>query len=61
MDTFQGRPRNVEYILLAEFDITAGSTVKHQFPYPIGVDQQFVFFFFSTLVHVLFLFHVPPC
>lgn len=56
MDTFQGRPRNVEYILLAEFDITAGSTVKHQFPYPIGVDQQSVFFFFSTLVHVLFCF-----
>ena len=40
MDFYQTTPRNVEYILLAEFDITAGSTVKHQFPYPIGVDQQ---------------------
>lgn len=32
--------RNVEYILLAEFDIVTGSTVKHQFPYEIGVDDQ---------------------
>ena len=32
--------RNVEYILLAEFDIITGSTVKHQFPYDIGVDDQ---------------------
>ena len=32
--------RNVEYILLAEFDIVTGSTVKHQFPYNIGVDDQ---------------------
>lgn len=32
--------RNVEYILLAEFDILSGSTIKHQFPYPIGVDEQ---------------------
>ena len=33
-------PRNVDYILLAEFNITTGSTVKHQYPEPIGVDTQ---------------------
>jgi len=40
MEFYEDKPRNVEYILLAEFDITTGSTVKYQYPYPIGVDQQ---------------------
>jgi len=40
MEFYEEKPRNVEYILLAEFDITTGSTVKYQYPYPIGVDQQ---------------------
>ena len=34
------RKLNVEYILLAEFDIITGSTVKRQYPFSIGVDEQ---------------------
>eukprot|EP01112_Ceratiomyxa_fruticulosa_P006401 TRINITY_DN171_c0_g1_i4.p1 TRINITY_DN171_c0_g1~~TRINITY_DN171_c0_g1_i4.p1 ORF type:complete len:741 (+),score=159.44 TRINITY_DN171_c0_g1_i4:381-2603(+) len=30
--------KHVEYILLAEFDIDVGSTVKYQYPHPCGLD-----------------------
>lgn len=35
----------VEYVLLAEFDIDEGSTVKHQYPAPTGTDEQCVLIF----------------
>ena len=34
--------RNCEYILLAEFDIDEGSTLRHEFPAPTGCDAQWV-------------------
>eukprot|EP00727_Mastigamoeba_balamuthi_P005535 m51a1_g1600 hypothetical protein (842) ;mRNA; r:168490-171977 len=35
-----GPARAVEFLLLAEFNILTGSTVKHQYPRRIGVDDQ---------------------
>jgi hypothetical protein len=35
------QPR-VDYVLLAEFDIDQGSTLKHQYPAPTGTDEQYV-------------------
>jgi len=35
-----GRFSNVSYILLAEFDIDAGSLLSRQLPWPTGVDPQ---------------------
>ncbi|KAJ2659745.1 hypothetical protein IWW48_003346 [Coemansia sp. RSA 1200] len=32
--------RNVEYILLAEFDIDRGAILKHQYPQPTGADDS---------------------
>ncbi|KAJ1887164.1 hypothetical protein LPJ81_006571, partial [Coemansia sp. IMI 209127] len=32
--------RNVEYILLAEFDIDRGAILKHQYPRPTGADDS---------------------
>ncbi|KYR01730.1 hypothetical protein DLAC_01741 [Tieghemostelium lacteum] len=37
--TSQQSRRNVEYILLAEFDIDVGSKVKYQYPCPTGEDE----------------------
>lgn len=31
---------NVHFCLLAEFDIDAGATLSHQYPYPTGTDEQ---------------------
>lgn len=31
---------NVHLCLLAEFDIDAGATLSHQYPYPTGTDEQ---------------------
>lgn len=33
---------HVDYVLLAEFDIDEGSTLKHQYPAPTGTDEQCV-------------------
>lgn len=30
----------VHFCLLAEFDIDAGATLAHQYPYPTGTDEQ---------------------
>ncbi|GAB1518211.1 hypothetical protein RhiTH_001270 [Rhizoctonia solani] len=30
------------YVLLAEFDIDQGSVLTHQYPYPMGIDEQFI-------------------
>jgi hypothetical protein len=30
----------VQYVLLAEFDIDAGATLAHQYPYPTGTEEQ---------------------
>jgi hypothetical protein len=30
----------VHFVLLAEFDIDAGATLAHQYPYPTGTDEQ---------------------
>ncbi|KAJ1999561.1 hypothetical protein GGI04_004520, partial [Coemansia thaxteri] len=35
-----GQQRNVEYILLAEFDIDRGAILKHQYPRPTGADDS---------------------
>jgi hypothetical protein len=32
----------VHFVLLAEFDIDAGATLTHQYPYPTGTDEQYV-------------------
>lgn len=32
----------VDYVLLAEFDIDQGSLVRHQYPAPTGTDEQSV-------------------
>lgn len=32
--------KNVEYILVAEFDIDKGSTINFQYPEPTGEDTQ---------------------
>lgn len=32
----------VHFILLAEFDIDAGATLAHQYPYPTGTDEQYI-------------------
>ncbi|KAK4689547.1 hypothetical protein P7C73_g555, partial [Tremellales sp. Uapishka_1] len=32
----------VHFCLLAEFDIDAGATLAHQYPYPTGTDEQYV-------------------
>jgi hypothetical protein len=32
----------VQFCLLAEFDIDAGATLAHQYPYPTGTDEQCV-------------------
>ncbi|KAJ2682375.1 hypothetical protein IWW39_006025, partial [Coemansia spiralis] len=37
-----GQLRNVEYILLAEFDIDRGAILKHQYPRPTGADDSYV-------------------
>lgn len=29
----------VHFVLLAEFDIDAGATLAHQYPYPTGTDE----------------------
>lgn len=34
--------RNVEYILLAEFDIDQGAILKHQYPRPTGANESYV-------------------
>jgi hypothetical protein len=31
---------SVHFVLLAEFDIDAGATLSHQYPYPTGTDEQ---------------------
>ncbi|KAJ2785237.1 hypothetical protein H4R18_000688 [Coemansia javaensis] len=36
----QRQQRNVEYILLAEFDIDQGAVLKHQYPRPTGADDS---------------------
>ena len=30
----------VHFCLLAEFDVDAGATLAHQYPYPTGTDEQ---------------------
>lgn len=37
-----GPPKDeaVHFCLLAEFDIDAGATLTHQYPYPTGTDDQ---------------------
>ncbi|CAE6478836.1 unnamed protein product [Rhizoctonia solani] len=30
------------YVLLAEFDIDQGSVLTHQYPHPMGIDEQFI-------------------
>ena len=30
----------VHFVLLAEFDIDAGATLSHQYPYPTGTEEQ---------------------
>lgn len=30
----------VHFCLLAEFDLDAGATLAHQYPYPTGTDEQ---------------------
>lgn len=37
-----GPPKDeaVHFCLLAEFDIDAGATLAHQYPYPTGTDEQ---------------------
>lgn len=32
--------KNCEYVLLAEFDIDEGSTLRHEHPVPTGCDGQ---------------------
>lgn len=32
--------QNVQFILLAEFDIDQGSVLSHQYPFPTGTDEQ---------------------
>jgi hypothetical protein len=32
----------IHFVLLAEFDIDAGATLAHQYPYPTGTDEQYV-------------------
>ena len=34
--------KNVEYVLVAEFDIDKGSTITFQYPEPTGEDTQYV-------------------
>jgi hypothetical protein len=36
----QTMTRNCEYVLLAEFDIDEGSTLRHEYPVPTGCDGQ---------------------
>lgn len=37
----EGRQEDaVHFCLLAEFDIDAGATLAHQYPYPTGTDEQ---------------------
>ncbi|KAJ1731202.1 hypothetical protein LPJ61_002650 [Coemansia biformis] len=38
----QQQQRNVEYILLAEFDIDQGAILKHQYPRPTGADDSYL-------------------
>lgn len=33
--------QNVQFILLAEFDIDQGSVLSHQYPFPTGTDEQY--------------------
>ena len=35
-----GQKKNVEYVLLAEFDIDKGSTVRHQYPSPCPISEN---------------------
>ncbi len=37
----QPRQNHVDYIILAQFDIDKGSVIKHQYPKPTGVDEQY--------------------
>ncbi|KAJ1774360.1 hypothetical protein J3B01_003497 [Coemansia erecta] len=39
-DANDDEQRNVEYILLAEFDIDRGAILKHQYPRPTGADDS---------------------
>ncbi|KAI9479014.1 docking domain of Afi1 for Arf3 in vesicle trafficking-domain-containing protein [Coemansia mojavensis] len=39
-DDGASQQRNVEYILLAEFDIDRGAILKHQYPRPTGADDS---------------------
>lgn len=32
--------QNVQFILLAEFDIDQGSVLSHEYPFPTGTDEQ---------------------
>ncbi|KAJ2848010.1 hypothetical protein J3B02_004043, partial [Coemansia erecta] len=36
----EAQQRNVEYVLLAEFDIDRGAILKHQYPRPTGADDS---------------------
>ncbi len=33
--------KSVDYLLVAEFDIDKGPTIKHQYPEPLGSDDKF--------------------
>lgn len=39
-DVEHGKEDAVHFCLLAEFDIDAGATLAHQYPYPTGTDEQ---------------------
>lgn len=42
--------QNVQFILLAEFDIDQGSVLSHQYPFPTGTDEQCAFLIRSATV-----------
>lgn len=39
-DASEDKEDAVHFCLLAEFDIDAGATLAHQYPYPTGTDEQ---------------------
>ncbi|TXT13546.1 hypothetical protein VHUM_00913 [Vanrija humicola] len=39
-DDFEDKDEDVHFCLLAEFDIDAGATLAHQYPYPTGTDEH---------------------
>ncbi|KAL5633175.1 hypothetical protein ACGC1H_003614 [Rhizoctonia solani] len=42
MSIFSNVYGHAAYVLLAEFDIDQGSVLTHQYPYPMGIDEQFI-------------------